>query len=494
MGARGRDMAVADYSWASVARRYAESLHHKAIVRAEQPRFEIPQPLSLPAPVAALRDWIDRSRLVAPLVVYSLFAAIVYWLQGPEPPLSIDHISYFKLADEIRAEFNRGDYWRSFNSVRGYGVLLAYLYDATGSHVTEPQGGARRDDRGLPVGVPGPHGPVHPDARAGDAVRGAWRALFVSFGASIWGMTDFSASLNRTVIMPFVVLLVWFFFRNYGVALALRSAPALILLSLLHLSSAPCLPRVSARSSSSTTRCAGASASTRDVAPFIGAVVAPCVLQGLIEEAPGSGAGGFVRYTLQMTLVPSAGGDAAQPRGGTRRAGHDQAAGGHEHAARRRPRARSPSPAGRGPPEGFTALPTVGGGGVGSSRRERPVGVEHREPTSPRGGRHREAHVEPRCVGRSSCSPSRGATSRRPSRRRHDRELLRPHPRARRLGRRARPSGRARRGPARPRHDRRSPWASLVAAFGLQATVMWAAARPHPIFRSTSRRSARSTW
>ena len=37
------------------------------------------------------------------LAVYVALALGVYFLQGPSPPISIDHIAYFKLADQIRA-------------------------------------------------------------------------------------------------------------------------------------------------------------------------------------------------------------------------------------------------------------------------------------------------------------------------------------------------------------------------------------------------------
>jgi TRAP-type C4-dicarboxylate transport system permease small subunit len=58
----------------------------------------------------------------------------------------------------------------------------------------------------------------------------------VSFGASIWGMTDFAASLNRTIVIPFVILLAWFFFRWFHSPWRYAIFPALTLLSLLHLS------------------------------------------------------------------------------------------------------------------------------------------------------------------------------------------------------------------------------------------------------------------
>jgi hypothetical protein len=249
----------------------------------------------------AVHDWIDRFPRLGPTLIYVLFAALVYVAQGTEPPLSIDHIAYFKLADEIRAEFPKGDYWHTFSSVRAYGVLLAYMYGFTASHVvslklilavlTVAYLWSFQCFMGLLT-----------TSRPRAVFFSLLSALFVSFGASIWGMTDFSASLNRTLVIPFVVLLVWFFFRFFGRAVRYAVYPALVLLSLLHLSALhvflvflafEALDYVFRRRLRLT----------KDIAYFAAALVTSLALQGVIEYlSPGTFS--FIRYTFNMA-VPS---------------------------------------------------------------------------------------------------------------------------------------------------------------------------------------------
>lgn len=250
----------------------------------------------------AVRDWIERHPLLAPTLIYILFAVLVFVAHGAEPPLSIDHIAYFRLADEIRAEFPAGDYWRTFSSVRAYGVLLAYLFGLTGSHVaslklilafmTVAYLWSFQCFMGLLT-----------TSRSRAVFFSLLSALFVSFGASIWGMTDFSASLNRTLVIPFVVLLVWYFFRFFAGPWRYAVYPALVLLSLLHLSALHVflvflafevldyLFRRRLRI-------------TRDIAYFLAALLTSVALQGVIEYlSPGTFS--FIRYTFNMA-VPSA--------------------------------------------------------------------------------------------------------------------------------------------------------------------------------------------
>lgn len=191
-----------------------------------------------PASSAPAGHAFARSRFVSwflvPFLVYCAFAALVYVWHGPEPALNIDHLSYMKLGDEIRALYP-GDYFRTFNQVRAYGVLLAFAYDYTGSHIvsfkialallTVAYLFSFQVFMTLVTRSP---------ARA--MLFSVLSALFVSFGASIWGMTDFSASLNRTIVIPLVVLVVWFFFRYFGSGWRYAIYPVLMCMSLLHLS------------------------------------------------------------------------------------------------------------------------------------------------------------------------------------------------------------------------------------------------------------------
>lgn len=235
------------------------------------------------------------------LALYVAFAAIVYVIHGPEPALSIDHISYFKLADEIRAGFPEGDYWRSINSVRAYGVMLAYLYDYTGSHITSLKIllailtvmylAAFQVYMGLAT-----------QSRVERVMFALLSALFVSFGASIWGMTDFAASLNRTLVIPFVVLVAWFFFRYFHTPWRYAAFPTLVVLSLLHLSALhvilvfsvfEVLDFVFRRRFRID----------RDIAYLIVAFLACVAIQWGIERA-GAGTASFVRHTVNVVVAP----------------------------------------------------------------------------------------------------------------------------------------------------------------------------------------------
>ena len=235
------------------------------------------------------------AEFVVPLVLYVLFAAVVYFLQGPEPALSIDHISYFKLADEIRVQFPKGDYWRSFSSVRAYGVILAYLFPFTGSHIESLKAllagmtvaylAAFQVFMGLAT-----------RSRAEAVGFSLLSALFVSFGASIWGMTDFAASLNRTIVLPFVVLIIWHFLHKFDSPWRYAVFPLLILVSMLHLSALHvflvfCV--FEALDFLIRRRCR----IDRNLAYLAAAIVASVALQGVFDSV-GAGTSSFVKWTV----------------------------------------------------------------------------------------------------------------------------------------------------------------------------------------------------
>lgn len=188
----------------------------------------------LPTARPSLDNLPRAAAFVVALIAYCAFAAAVYFAHGSEPTLNIDHLSYLKLANEIRADNPDGNYWRHFNVVRFYGVIMAYAYDVTGSHITTLK---------LLLAVETVAYLLSFQLFMGLATRSRLRAIlfallsafFVSFGASMWGMTDFSASLNRSIIIPFVVLLAWFFFRFFASPWRYAIYPALVALSLLHL-------------------------------------------------------------------------------------------------------------------------------------------------------------------------------------------------------------------------------------------------------------------
>src|SRR5262250_2092299 len=89
-------------------------------------------------PATAIGDLPSKGRTIGwllSLVLYSGFALAVFMVQGHHPLLGPDHVTYIELADSIAEARPAGDYWRETNSVRFYGVVLAYMHPWTGSHV-----------------------------------------------------------------------------------------------------------------------------------------------------------------------------------------------------------------------------------------------------------------------------------------------------------------------------------------------------------------------
>lgn len=169
------------------------------------------------------------------LLLYIAFAAIVYVAQGPEPELSVDHVAYFKMVDSIRAQYPDGGYWRSFDTFHSYSVLVAYLSDLTASHITSL--------KLLLAGMTVAYliaferlALLFTESRPLAVSLSLLSALFVSFGASFWGFTDFAASLHRTLVVPFFVWILWFFIRFYDSPWRYAMYPLLVALSVLHLS------------------------------------------------------------------------------------------------------------------------------------------------------------------------------------------------------------------------------------------------------------------
>jgi hypothetical protein len=176
-----------------------------------------------------VRGWI------ASLFVYVLFAAAVFLFHGAEPELTVDHIAYFKSAEQILAAHPDGDYWRSISSLNFYGVLLAYAYGLTGSHVASLKlmlGGMTV----LYLLAFELLATVFVSDKRHRVLFSLLSAFFVSFGASFWGVTDFFASLHRTIVVPPMLVLLWAFLRFRDAWWRYLIYPALVLLSAAHLS------------------------------------------------------------------------------------------------------------------------------------------------------------------------------------------------------------------------------------------------------------------
>ena len=170
-----------------------------------------------------------------PLLLYLAFAALVYRVQGPEPELNLDHIAYMKLADAIQTAHPDGAYWRAFDGLHGYAMLIAYGTDLTGSPIASLKLLLAAMTVAYLVAFQ-VLATYFTGSRPLAVACSLLSALFVSFGATFWGMTDFAASLNRTLVIPFFVLIIWAFLRWRDSAWRYAAYSVLIVLSLLHLS------------------------------------------------------------------------------------------------------------------------------------------------------------------------------------------------------------------------------------------------------------------
>jgi hypothetical protein len=189
----------------------------------------------------AVRESADNSQSnprwswAASLLLYVIFAAIVFIVQGSRPQLGPDHVTYFQLADSIIDARPDGDYWRESNSVRFFGVLLAYLHPWTGSHILSTK---------IVLAVTTILYLLSAELLFGLFTSARWQAVLfailsgfeVSFGISSWGVTDSTALLPRTLILPIVMVSIWFWIRFHDRPLKYFVFSFLMIGSLIHLS------------------------------------------------------------------------------------------------------------------------------------------------------------------------------------------------------------------------------------------------------------------
>jgi hypothetical protein len=175
--------------------------------------------------------FLRRLQIIA---IYALLAGLVFVAHGPKPDINIDHIAYFKQADEIRASYPQHDYWRAVTTTRSYGVMMAYFYRLTGDHILTL--------RIMLAMMTVAYLLCAEYFLRRFTIHGWLAVLFslasavhVSFGAVFWGVTDFAASLNRTLAVPPMLLLLGWYFANYRRRRRLLVYPGLIYLSLIHL-------------------------------------------------------------------------------------------------------------------------------------------------------------------------------------------------------------------------------------------------------------------
>lgn len=170
------------------------------------------------------------------LALYALISAAVFIAHGPQPELTVDHIAYMKLANEIHDAHPDGRYFEGVRAVRSYAALLACLYDWTGDHI-------RSMKLVLAIvtflslwafeGLMG----CFTSHRAAAVLFSVLSLFHISFGAVFWGLTSFQASLSRSLIIPPLLLLLRYFWMNEHRRRRSLVFPALVYLSFLHMSS-----------------------------------------------------------------------------------------------------------------------------------------------------------------------------------------------------------------------------------------------------------------
>ncbi|MCX7114103.1 MAG: hypothetical protein NTX45_29345 [Proteobacteria bacterium] len=168
-------------------------------------------------------------------LVYIGFAYFVYLIQEAEPELSIDHVAYFKMANSILGSHPDGSYWKEISSTKSYPVLMAYLYEITGSHIISL--------KWILVCLTIFHLYAF-QLFMSLFTPNLWKqmlfsllaAIYVSFGATFWGITDFSASLPRTAVVPLILIAMWFFIKKWDSPVKNVVFPLIMIGSIIHLS------------------------------------------------------------------------------------------------------------------------------------------------------------------------------------------------------------------------------------------------------------------
>ncbi len=141
--------------------------------------------------------------LSLPLLLYVAFAAIVYLVARRRA--RAQHRSHRLLQAgrrDSRANHPDGAYWRASTRCTSYSVLVAYSTTTPASHIAS----LKLLLAGMTVAyLVSLRASARSSSPARDRLQCSFSllsALFVSFGASFWGMTDFAASLHRTLIVP----------------------------------------------------------------------------------------------------------------------------------------------------------------------------------------------------------------------------------------------------------------------------------------------------
>ena len=174
------------------------------------------------------------------LALYVSFASAVFLIMGQRPMLGSDHLSYMRLAEEIAEKHPGGNYIQEIDSVRSFSVMLAYLQHFTGSHVLSMK---------LILAAESLPYLFAAELLLSLFTTGCWkRRIFalmsgfaVSLGVASWGITDYTALMPRTLVMPAIFFCFWFFLRFYQRAWRYAVFPVLVLFSTVHLSTFYCI-------------------------------------------------------------------------------------------------------------------------------------------------------------------------------------------------------------------------------------------------------------
>lgn len=169
------------------------------------------------------------------------FPAVVSWWHGPKPDLIADHIVYFRAADLIRETTpsifpeSPASYRRHYTDNQQLSVLLAYAYDYTKDHIRSCRI-VLYFNTFIYLWSAWLLFSIFVANRWYRLIFVLLSALHVSYGATYWGFTDFSASLSRSFVIPMFVLVLWSLLRFSAHGLRIVLPPLLLYLTLIHLS------------------------------------------------------------------------------------------------------------------------------------------------------------------------------------------------------------------------------------------------------------------
>jgi hypothetical protein len=168
--------------------------------------------------------------------LYLVLVVGIFFCHGSEPEVTSDQIYYIGRANEIIRLHAAGDYWRSYDASQAFPVALAYLHKITRSPIISLKLLLAINTLGYLVAF---HVFMRwvSDSRPLGVLFSMLSALFISFGHTFWGFTEFTSALPRSLVVPFHILVVWFYLSRIDSPKRFATIPLLVVLSWLHFSS-----------------------------------------------------------------------------------------------------------------------------------------------------------------------------------------------------------------------------------------------------------------